>query len=194
MPKIYTRTGDNGTTGLFSGRVSKADPRIEAIGQLDTLNAQVGYLIDTIPPRRDIIIDVQVEILKDCQNLVFTLGSQLADIEGKCKIVPLDKGDVKCLEGEIDTMTDKLPKLTNFILPRGHPVVSWIHVVRTTCRSVERACVQVENPPEYLLPYLNRLSDYLFTLARYMSYHLNVDEVIWKAKKNREEWEEGYSS
>ncbi len=195
MPKIYTRKGDDGTTGLLSGRVSKADPRIEAIGQLDTLNANVGYLLDLL---REVLYktslgsyeEIKVIIydpLVIVQNLIFTLGSQLADVEGKCEIVPVDEGDVKFLEEEIDTMTKKLPKLKKFILPRGHPVVSWTHVVRTTCRTAERACVQIKNPPPHLLPYLNRLSDYLFTLARYLSSYLNVEEVIWEAKRREED-------
>ena len=183
MPKIYTRTGDQGTTGLISGRISKADPRLEAIGQLDSLNAQIGYLID-------LIRELGTDEFSDCiaflvanQNLIFTLGSQLADVEGKCKVIPLDQEDVSALEMKIDQMTESLSPLRNFILPGGHPLVSWTHVVRATCRSAERACVDIENLPEKLLPYLNRFSDYFFTLARYLAKVLVVEEIIWQGKR-----------
>lgn len=187
MPKIYTRTGDSGETGLVSGRVSKGDRLIEAIGQLDTLNAHVGYLIDLIKTTifgRPKIFAQQLILLEIAQNLIFTLGSQLADVEDKYKIEPLKKSDITDLEDAIDKMTEELPKLTNFILPGGHPIISWAHVVRTTCRSAERACVQLEHQPLLLISYLNRLSDYLFTLARYIGKCLNIKEVIWKSERN----------
>ena len=178
MPKIYTRTGDQGTTGLIKGRISKADPRIEAIGQLDSLNAQVGYLIDITGDY------CHNQRLQRCQDLIFTLGSQLADVEGKYDLGGIDQKDITDLEDSIDEMTKELEPLRNFILPRGDPIISWTHVVRTACRTAERACVGIENPPNNLLPYLNRLSDYLFTLARYFAKHLSVEEVIWKGKRS----------
>ena len=168
--KIYTRTGDTGMTSVISGRVSKDSAQINAIGKIDTLNTQLGYLIDLI----NVIIDTS--FLEHTQELLFSLGAQLSDPKGQLKIRCVSEEDVIAIEQEIDRLTAKLPPLKNFILPRGHPIVSWTHVVRTTCREAERDCVSMQ----HVLPFLNRLSDYFFTLARYLSQVLNCEEVIWK--------------
>jgi len=177
---IYTRTGDQGMTSLVSGRVKKTDPRIRAIGEIDSLNAQLGYLIDQTRPISSLDLGHHLE---EIQNLLFALGAQLADIKGKYNFVSLSASDVINLEKEIDRMTESLPPLKNFILPRGHPIISWTHVVRTTCRSAERVCLELEEIPPHLIAFLNRLSDYFFTLARYLAHNLQVEEVIWVPKK-----------
>ena len=186
---IYTRTGDQGTTSLISGRVKKTDPRIKAIGKIDSLNAQLGYLIDLMKPLENFVQELNLRVvlideenLHDIQNLLFTIGSQLADVKGKLKFTPVSANDVTDLEKEIDWMTSYLSPLKNFILPRGHPVVSWADVVRTTCRSAEIACLELDEIPDQIIPFLNRLSDYLFTLSRYLAYSLNCQEIIWESK------------
>lgn len=169
--KIYTRLGDDGTTSLVDSRVNKSDTRIEAVGALDHLNAQIGFLIDY--SNQYYSID-----LIFIQNILFTFGAQIAGVDN---INPISYFDVANLEESIDEMTKKLPKLTNFILPSGHPLISQVHIVRTICRATERTCSMIEDchRPINLIPYLNRLSDYLFTIARLLHQELDVPEIIW---------------
>lgn len=179
--KIYTKTGDKGKTGLIGGtKVFKSDLRIEAYGTIDELNAWVGYIIDYI---NDFSAN---NTLKEIQDRLFTIGSSLAcdpEKETKLSIPDLHEEDVKRLEKEIDTMNETLPEMKHFILPGGHAAVSVTHITRCVCRRAERCCVslttQKSNVDPLIIKYLNRLSDYLFVLARYVSKIHNIREVTW---------------
>ena len=188
--KIYTKTGDKGTTALFGGtRVSKHHIRINSYGTVDELNSWLGYLRDQELEEHD------SEVLTGIQNQLFTLGAMLATDPAKAKLksgqdrlnIPLiTESDVELLEAEMDKMNEKLPPMTHFILPGGHPTVSTCHVARTICRRAERMTSLLhENEPveEVVLAYLNRLSDYLFVLARKLSAQLGADEVKWIPEK-----------
>ncbi len=178
--KIYTKTGDKGETSLLGGtRVSKSHIRIEAYGTLDELNSYLGLLADqrVNSSRRDFVLGIQ--------NDLFAMGSMLATDpkKSKVKIPPFDPRQIEGLEKEIDFMDSNLPELRNFILPGGHESVSTCHVARSVCRRAERAVIRLSETnevDEVLIKYLNRLSDYLFVLARKMSGELNVGEVIWR--------------
>ena len=182
--KIYTKTGDSGTTSLIGGtKVSKADLRIEAYGTVDELNSFVGLC-------RDVIIHPHsVGILQEVQDRLFTIGSALAvdpAKESKLRIPDLLESDISLLEREIDGMTDILPPMKNFVLPGGHSTVSNIHITRCVCRRAERLCVRLvqETGDDYalIIKYMNRLSDYLFMLARFIAMELNVPEISWKPR------------
>ncbi|MGB0757011.1 MAG: cob(I)yrinic acid a,c-diamide adenosyltransferase [Patescibacteria group bacterium] len=178
--KIYTKTGDTGETSLLGGRrVSKVHAKIEAYGTVDELNALVGILADQCS-----ITGVQGE-LRDIQNTLFVIGSQLASDPGHVvKGLPdISHEDVEHLEKKIDTYTKDLRPLKNFILPSGHPEVSATHHARAVCRRVERSIVflaEQEEVEDILIQYMNRLSDYLFTLARFIAHTHAVEEVEWK--------------
>ena len=189
--KIYTKTGDDGTTGLFGGtRVSKHHIRINSYGTVDELNSWVGMLRDQG------LDDHDSEILLKIQNHLFTMGAMLATDPEKAKLksgkdrlnIPLlHVEDVQMLEGEIDRMNNSLPQMTHFILPGGHPVVSTCHIARTVCRRAERMTSLLhehEAVDEPVLSYINRLSDYFFVLARKLSAQLKVDEIKWMPEKN----------
>ena len=189
--KIYTKTGDDGTTALFGGtRVSKHHIRINSYGTVDELNSWVGMLRDRGLDEHD------AEVLLKIQNHLFTMGAMLATDPEKAKLksgkdrlnIPLIREeDIQFLEGEIDQMNKSLPPMTHFILPGGHPIVSTCHIARTVCRRAERMTSllhEVEPVEEHILSYINRLSDYLFVLARKLSAQLNVDEVKWMPEKN----------
>jgi len=180
--KIYTKTGDSGTTALIGGtRLSKAHIRIDAYGTVDELNAHVGLLRDQSvnTARRD--------LLKEIQDRLFTIGSHLASEpdQTRKKLPDLHSTDILLLENEMDAMDAKLPVLRAFVLPGGHESVSFGHVARTVCRRAERAVVLLnEHEPmdEIVIRYLNRLSDYLFMLCRLMTQELGAEEVAWKAR------------
>jgi cob(I)alamin adenosyltransferase len=183
--KIYTKTGDAGKTSLLGGtKVSKANIRIEAYGDIDELNSFIGLLGDQYPDDHTRIL------LKEVQDRLFTIGSALACDPHKeiaLKIPDLLEEDVKLLEKEIDRMSGVLPQMKFFILPGGHPVVSTAHICRCVCRRAERKTVQLDleeplNQP-LVITYLNRLSDYLFVLARYAGHLLGVAEIPWKARE-----------
>lgn len=179
--KIYTKTGDKGTTSLIGGtKVLKSDLRIEAYGTVDELNSYVGLC-------RDLITDKsQQEILHEVQDRLFTIGSSLAcdpQKEPKMKIPDLKEDDVTLLENEIDRMHSVLPEMKNFILPGGHATVSHLHIARCVCRRAERICVRLQEDEQLLIiKYLNRLSDYLFVLARFIAQKLSVPENVWKPR------------
>lgn len=180
--KIYTKTGDQGETSLFGGRrLPKSHLRIDAYGTVDELNSYLGLLRDTIQD------DSLRELLKDIQDRLFTIGSNLASDPDKDMIVPdVQAADIEHLEHEIDRMNEALPELKNFILPGGHPNVSTCHIARCVCRRAERLVVALQQSSRVeplLIQYLNRLSDYLFVLARYLGHQLEVEEVVWKARK-----------
>ncbi len=182
--KIYTKTGDKGTTSLIGGtKVSKAHDRIEAYGTVDELNSHLGLCRDQIKDEHT------KNMLKELQDRLFTIGSALAcdpEKETKMKIPDLTVEDVLLLENEMDRMDASLPPLQFFILPGGHPTVSHIHIARCVCRRTERLVVALlvsEEPHDNLIvQYINRLSDYLFMLGRYIALQLNAEEIPWKPR------------
>ncbi len=177
--KIYTKTGDDGTTGLYGGaRVPKYDLRIEAYGTIDELNSYIGLIRDQS------IQENTLKVLLEIQDRLFTIGSILAAQPGKKNLsVPeLKSSDVEMLEKEIDRMDTQLEPMKHFILPGGHTTVSYVHIARCVCRRAERLTVHlaVDNEVDALIiKYLNRLSDYLFTLARLLSKQLGASEQPW---------------
>ena len=182
--KIYTKTGDRGTTSLIGGtKVSKSNLRIETYGTVDELNSWIGFVNDAIS-------DFSANhILKDIQDRLFTIGSSLAcdpEKETKLLIPDLHEEDILKLEKEIDTMNETLPVMKHFVLPGGHTAVSITHIARSVCRRAERCCVDLQDHEGRVEPliiiYLNRLSDYLFVLARYASKLHKVPEVTWKPR------------
>ncbi|MEE8389011.1 MAG: cob(I)yrinic acid a,c-diamide adenosyltransferase [Acidiferrobacterales bacterium] len=178
LSKIYTRTGDNGTTGLGDGsRVDKDAPRIEAIGTIDELNAVMGLLLTENLPQ--IIADYLIEI----QHTLFDLGGELA-VPGTSA---LTGADVTGLEEMLDELNEDLSPLKEFILPGGSPAAAICHVARTVCRRAERCLFSLsksDSVPEVSLQFLNRLSDYLFVAARAINKSANVNDVLWKPKKH----------
>lgn len=184
--KIYTKTGDQGKTSLIGGtKVSKNNLRIEAYGTVDELNSFIGLTSDqmTHAPSK--------EILKEIQDRLFTIGSSLAcdpDKEPKLKIPDLKETDIALLELEIDKMDAELEAMKSFILPAGHTAISTTHVTRCVCRRTERICVNMQENGLFVDPlvikYLNRLSDYLFVLARYAGHLLGVQDIPWKPRIN----------
>lgn len=180
--KIYTKTGDKGKTSLLGGaRVSKAHERIEAYGTVDELNAHMGLLRDQeVNAKRSVFV-------KNIQDVLFALGSNLAADPAKEKTIApvLKEEDITVLEQEIDRMNESLPEMRNFILPGGHPSVSFCHIARCVCRRAERLVIglsEKEAVPEMVIKYLNRLSDYLFVLSRKMARELQAEEVLWKPR------------
>ena len=181
--KIYTRTGDKGETGLGDGRrVPKDHPRIEAIGEVDTLNSQVGLLLAGLiehsasqPGLNELI-----EVLEPCQHRLFDLGGELAMPEYQA----LNAAEIERLETAIDRWNEELGPLENFILPGGSSLIAQAHVCRSLARSAERRCQQL-NALEPLagvgLAYINRLSDLLFVAARLIAKRQGVAEILWQA-------------
>lgn len=191
--KIYTKTGDDGTTSLFGGkRVSKDFEQIEAYGNIDELNSYIGLLRDYLSETRVSNKQKMVERLMGIQDRLFSIGSHLAtDIEKQDKVKemlpPLLDEDIRWLEVEIDEMEKDLEPMKHFILPGGHILVSYCHIARCVCRRAERSVVRFSHiQPDiepHILPYLNRLSDYLFVLARYLTKQLQVFETAWVPKR-----------
>jgi cob(I)alamin adenosyltransferase len=187
--KIYTKTGDAGKTSLIGGtKVPKSHLRIEAYGTVDELNSYIGLLNDHL---KTTAFEPTKNILKEIQDRLFTIGSSLAcdpDKEPLMKIPDLKEEDVLLLEKEIDAMNEKLPTMKSFILPGGDVAVSTAHINRCVCRRAERICVNMQEHDLFVDPlvikYLNRLSDYLFVVARYIALLLNVAEMPWKARVN----------
>ena len=188
--KIYTKTGDKGTTALFGGtRVPKHHIRIESYGTVDELNSWLGLIRD-----QEIASSSKQE-LTQIQEDLFTLGAILATDPEKAvlknekerlNIPKIEETHIQKLEVAIDTMEKNLPQMTHFILPGGHTSVSYCHIARTVCRRAERlATLLHENEPfdDRVLCYLNRLSDYLFVLARKLSKELQAEEIKWIPEK-----------
>ncbi len=182
--KIYTKTGDKGTTSLIGGtKVSKSHIRIDSYGTVDELNSFIGVCSDSITHLKS------KETLKEIQDRLFTIGSSLAcdpEKEPLMKLPDLKETDIHFLETEIDRMNEVLPAMKNFILPGGDIAVSYLHVARCVCRRAERICVSMQENELYIdgivIKYLNRLSDYLFVLARFISKEHEADEVAWKPR------------
>jgi cob(I)alamin adenosyltransferase len=177
--KIYTKTGDQGLTSLIGGtRVPKFHLRIESYGTIDELNSYIGLI------RCQPLADHDVQVLKEIQDRLFTIGAALAaDPEkSKMKIPDLKPEDIVHLEQEMDSMNENLPDLTHFILPGGNTTVSFCHVARCICRRAERLTVHLAAESyvnEYVIIYLNRLSDYLFVLSRKVNFDASEPENIW---------------
>lgn len=188
--KVYTKTGDKGTTALFGGtRVPKHHIRIESYGTVDELNSHIGLI-------RDQQIDPHYKaVLERIQDRLFTVGAILATDPGKAilsngkerlNIPKISDDDLQLLEDEIDAMDAQLPQMTHFVLPGGHTTVSYCHIARCVCRRAERLSVhlhELQPTDTAVLAYLNRLSDYLFVLARKLSKDMDADEVKWVPDK-----------
>ena len=180
--KIYTKTGDKGETSLIGGtRVPKFHDRIEAYGTVDELISYIGLIRD-----QNIHKDLK-KVLIEIQDRLMTCASILATDCDNCevKIPELYDSDIEMLEKKIDLMNEEIPPLTSFILPGGHPVVSYCHIARNVCRRSERLAIKVQNQfkkSEKVIQYLNRLSDYLFVLSRKLSIDLNAKETPWEPR------------
>ncbi len=187
--KIYTKTGDAGLTSLIGGtKVPKSHLRIESYGTIDELNAHIGFANDLIQHEKT------NNMLREIQDRLFTVGASLAvdpDKEPGMKIPDLTEADVFLLEAQIDAMESALPPMKSFILPGGHQAVSALHICRCVCRRAERICVFLHQENIFIDPlvikYLNRLSDYLFVLSRYIAQYLQVEEIPWKPRYKSEE-------
>ena len=188
--KVYTKTGDQGTTALFGGtRVAKDHIRIESYGTVDELNSHIGLIRDQEMDQayKDVLIEIQ--------DRLFTVGAILAtppekevmkNGEKRLQKLGIIESDIELLEKQIDTMEDSLPQMTHFVLPGGHSTVSYCHIARCVCRRGERLAVHLSHDEpidEMAVKYLNRLSDYLFVLARKLSHDLNANEVKWIPRK-----------
>lgn len=182
--RVYTKTGDKGATGLIGGtRVPKDHIRIDAYGTVDELNSYLGLL-------NDLCVDKLIhDWLAEIQDRLFTIGSSLAsdpEKAPKMKLPDLHESDIIWLEQKIDFMEEHLPVMKSFILPGGHQASSTAHVARCVCRRAERLCVHLRNQNDYVddsvLKYLNRLSDFLFVLARYILHINGRPESPWRAR------------
>ncbi|GAA4270964.1 cob(I)yrinic acid a,c-diamide adenosyltransferase [Aquimarina gracilis] len=188
--KIYTKTGDKGTTALFGGtRVPKHHIRIDSYGTVDELNSHIGLIRDQK------IDELSKNVLINIQDKLFTVGAVLATDPEKAilksgkkrlNISTITKEDIELLEKEMDRMNETLPPMTHFVLPGGHQTVSFCHIARCVCRRAERlatALYEITPFEETTLQYLNRLSDYLFVLARKLSHDLKAEEIKWIPSK-----------
>lgn len=181
--KIYTKTGDEGTTSLFGGRrIAKDDLRIEAYGTVDELNSFIGLLMASFDDKN------QKEILTGVQNRLFAIGAALAtDPDKSTASSDIHESDIEILENAMDNMDQLLPPLRNFILPGGDTSIANAHVCRTVCRRAERRVISLSSASsvdQRIIIYLNRLSDYFFILSRYLSHIHQVAEIPWIARKS----------
>ncbi len=183
--KIYTRTGDDGTTGLVGGtRVKKYNIRLEAYGTIDELNSYVGLIRSMQTDQR---ADKMLEMI---QNKLFVIGANLATEDSIVLIkkqLPCSTNDIELLEKEMDEINKDLPELRNFILPGGCQASSFCHVARTVCRRAERRIVELSESAEVdanLIKYVNRLSDYLFVLSRKVTLDQKAPEILWSPDIN----------
>ena len=180
--KIYTKKGDKGTTQLLGGkRVKKNNVRINAYGTIDELNSHIGLI-------RDQDIEQQsYDMLIEIQDRLFTIGALLAyeSTSNKMKLPLIDEKDINLLENEIDKMNENLEEMKSFILPGGHAIVSHCHIARCICRRAERLVVELPETTlqfDLILKYLNRLSDYLFVLSRFLTKKLSANEIPWNPR------------
>ncbi|GAB3427527.1 cob(I)yrinic acid a,c-diamide adenosyltransferase [Niabella aquatica] len=183
--RIYTKTGDKGKTSLIGGtKVSKSDLRIESYGTVDELNAHIGLCKDLIKD------EVAVSALQEIQDRLFIIGAALAcdpDKPAKVPLPDLHETDCELLEKEIDRMDAALEPMKYFILPGGDVIISQLHIARCVCRRAERCCVRLNEAATVapvIIQYLNRLSDYLFVLARYTGHLLKVPDIPWKPRND----------
>jgi cob(I)alamin adenosyltransferase len=181
--KIYTKKGDKGTTALIGGkRVSKSHIRIEAYGTVDELNSWLGLIAGSFNTV------TEKEMLRKIQEVLFVMGSLLAadPAKAKMKLPEISEDDITLLENEIDRMNEKLPALTAFILPGGTTLTSYCHIARCVCRRAERKTVVLSLKSKVapiIITYLNRLSDYLFVLARFASHQAGQEEIKWQPRR-----------
>lgn len=190
ITKVYTRGGDDGTTGLVGrARVSKNHARIQAYGTVDELNAALGLARSLLNDDRSPLPAEKktraLEELADLQNLLFTVGCDLATrIEDRWDGMPIvSEKHVQDLEAQIDSLNDSIPPLTDFVLPTGTPTVSTLHLARTVCRRAERDALTLRDEEpigDAVIPFLNRLSDYLFVLSRWLTLSAGENETTWK--------------
>ncbi len=182
--KIYTKAGDQGKTSLIGGtRVPKSHIRIESYGTVDELNSFIGLL-------SDLVEDTKIKTdLKEIQDRLFTVGSSLAcdpEKESALRIPDLKEEDITGLELAMDQMNEVLAPMKSFIIPGGHQAISTAHIARCVCRRAERWCVNMQEEDLFVetlvVKYLNRLSDYLFTLARYIGHLNGVKDIPWKPR------------
>ncbi|WP_159517467.1 cob(I)yrinic acid a,c-diamide adenosyltransferase [Sunxiuqinia indica] len=180
--RVYTKTGDDGTTGLIGGaRVKKYNIRLESYGTVDELNSHVGLIVAMD------IDEKAKEVLKHIQCVLFTIGAQLATDDSVSefkKQIPCKTEDIEMLEKEMDQMFEVLPKLNSFILPGGSIAAAHTQIARTVCRRAERRIIELSEQNEVnknLVKFINRLSDYLFVLGRKISFDENVPETQWKS-------------
>lgn len=187
--KIYTKTGDSGQTGLVSGnRVSKGDHRIHIYGEVDELNSCIGVVLALMKEKN--LLEDEYEFIQDIQSRLFDLGSNLAcelEFRKKYQLPQIGQENISDVEEVIDRLDSELPALKNFILPGGSLISAQLHIARTVCRRIERNLVSFsthspEEIPNNFLEYINRLSDYLFVMARYVNFKLQTKEIIWTAK------------
>lgn len=180
--KIYTKTGDKGQTSLIGGtRLPKHHIRIEAYGTIDELNSHIGLLRDVVENGNTF------ELLVSIQDRLFTIGSQLAadPVKNKMQLPSIHEEDIVSLEKAIDEIDAKVPEMKSFVLPGGHVHVSYCHIARCVCRRAERSVLKLsESEPvdDIYIKYLNRLSDYLFMLSRWLTLARGANEIPWKAK------------
>lgn len=179
--KIYTRKGDKGTTSLVGGtRVSKADIRLDAYGTIDELMAHVGYYFDMYDRDNEHIVEI-LDRLMTCASLLASEDTTLS------KLPQIVQGDIDNLEHWTDELLAELPALTNFTLPAGSAAMSYTHICRTVCRRSERAIIRCNEHggevPELVMAYVNRLSDYLYALGRFMGKKTLACEIVWKPRK-----------
>lgn len=178
--KIYTKTGDKGTTSLIGGkRVPKYNPRIEAYGTIDELISYIGLLRD-----QEISAKVKADLLTIQENLMVCAAVLATDCDDcDIKIPEMKETDIVFLEKEIDAMENELEPMRSFIIPGGHVIVSHCHVARTICRRAERIAIKLSDEltvPEAVVKYINRLSDYLFVLSRKLGKDLHINEIPWR--------------
>jgi len=180
--KIYTKTGDDGSTSLLGGpRVSKNDPRIDCYGNVDELNASIGWA-------SVVTVTETGKLLRVIQNELLIIGSLLAVADGTtapASVTPLEDAAISRLEMEIDAATALLPPLRNFLLPGGSEASARLHIARTVCRRAERRLVEFSHDrpvAPVILTYLNRLSDWLFVYARLANKNSGIDDILWRAQ------------
>jgi cob(I)alamin adenosyltransferase len=182
--KIYTKTGDQGSTSLLTGkRVAKNDARIDAYGTVDELNSWIG-LLSTFP-----VNEPQADVLKNIQDRLFNMGSSLAAGDPNVFSTDVETSDISILEAQMDEFDQILPPLRHFVLPGGSAEVAYVHIARTVCRRAERMVVTLHQDSQVepiIIQYLNRLSDYLFVLSRWIAFSQKVEEVKWIPRKKQD--------
>lgn len=189
--KIYTKTGDDGSTSLgFGKRIPKCDFNIQSLGDLDELNSNVGFLLSLLKENPNYENESFVGFLQKIQNIIFDMGTAIAypKKSGGDTFNEFLSIEINYMESEIDKLTEQLPVLRAFILPGGDKITSYLHIVRSVCRRAERSLVAINCNNEYVLKFINRFSDYCFTLARYVQwkYNPNNKEVIYMNWQKRD--------
>lgn len=187
LSKIYTKTGDNGTTSLVGGiRINKDSVRLEAYGTIDELSSHIGMLVSLLETNNHTSIPETIETLENIQCKLFNIGTYLATDTSQTPIYESAKlypEEITFIEKHIDEITANLPEINSFILPGGNIAASQCHICRTVCRRAERCIIALSNETEisnHIIRYVNRLSDYFFVLARNINILFNTKEKIWQ--------------